>query len=304
MKPNLSTLFFATALLFGAAASVSAQEPSAATATADGAIDPVQAFLDQIKLRQGAFLIEEAGATINVKDGFHYLDAADAQRVLEELWGNPPDESILGMLVPDDAGLVGEGSWAVALTYSDDGHVSDEDANAIKYDELLKEMQEGTADENDAREKAGYGRVDLIGWAAPPRYDASSKKLHWAKELAFNSSAEHTLNYDIRALGRGGYLSMNAIANVSDLDRVKAGMEKVMAMTEFNAGQRYADFNSGTDKIAGYGLAALVGGAVAAKTGLFAKLLVALLAAKKLVIGGLIALGAAIKGYFGKKKDA
>jgi uncharacterized membrane-anchored protein len=296
MRLNPLALFFSASLLLGGAIHVAAQE-------SDSGIDAAQAFLDQMKFREGAFLIEKAGATINVKDGFHYLDAKDAQRVLEELWGNPPDDSVLGLLVPDDSGLVGEGAWAVALTYSDDGYVSDEDANAIDYAELLKDMQQQTADANEWRQKEGYGRLDLVGWATPPRYDATSKKLHWAKELSFEGSAQHTLNYDVRALGRGGYLSMNAIADLSDLERVKSGMEKVMAMTEFNAGQRYADFDSSSDKVAGYGLAALVGGAVAAKTGLFAKLLTLLLAAKKLVAVGAIALFAGIKAFFGKKKE-
>lgn len=303
MNPKLLALMISASLMFGHVSLSFAQETPSATATADGAIDPQQAALDQMKFRQGAFVIESAGATINVKDGFHYLDAADARRVLEELWGNPPDESVLGLIVPDDSGIVGEHSWAVALTYSDDGHVSDEDATAIDYTALLKEMQEQTIEANEWREKEGYGKLDLVGWAAPPRYDATGKKLHWAKELAFAGQAEHTLNYDVRVLGRGGYLSMNAIASLSDLDRVKAGMEKVMAMTEFNSGQRYADFDSSSDKVAGYGLAALVGGAVAAKSGLFAKLLVGLLAFKKVLIGGLIVLAAAVKGYFGKKKQ-
>lgn len=283
-----------SALLLCAGATAWAQDADA---------DAQQAFLKQLNFREGDFNIATANATVHVRNGFHYLDAGDSRKVLEQLWGNPPDDSVLGMLVPDEDGLVGEHSWAVVLTYSDDGYVSDEDAAKIDYDDLLKDMQKEMVNENATREDAGYGRLDLIGWATPPRYDASSKKLHWAKELAFDGNAEHTLNYDVRALGRRGYLSMNAVADVSDLERVKTGMENVMQMTEFNAGERYADYDSGSDKVAGYGLAALVGGAVAAKTGLLAKLFVALMAAKKLVFVGLAAAAAAIKGFFGKKKD-
>ena len=296
MKPNLPALLICASLLMACVAPGYAQEGSEGP-------DSAEEFLKQLNFREGDFLIDKASATVHVKNGFHYLDAGDARKVLEQLWGNPPDDSVLGLIVPDSPGLIDDHSWAIALSYSDDGYVSDEDANAIDYDELLKEMQTETADGNEWREKEGYGRLDLIGWAAPPRYDSTNKKLHWAKELAFAGEDEHTLNYDVRALGRGGYLSMNAIANIGDLERVKTGMEQVMGMTEFNSGQRYADFNSGTDKLAGYGLAALVGGTVAAKTGLFAKLLVALLAAKKLVIGGLIALAVGLKAFFGKKKE-
>lgn len=284
--------------LLGFAASVNAAvEPE----TEPGAA--MQKVVDSLHYREGDFSIDSAHATVHVRKGFHYLDAADGQKVLEDLWGNPPDDSVLGLLVPDDIELLGEHSWVVVLTYADDGHVGDEDATSIDYDKMLKEMQADTLAANTEREKSGYQKVQLIGWAAPPRYDASSRKLHWAKELAFGDSAEHTLNYDIRVLGRAGYLSMNAVASVSDLELVQSGMDQVMAMTEFNEGERYADFNSSTDKVAGYGLAALVGGAIAAKTGLFAKLLVMLLAAKKLIILGLIALAAGLKRFLGRKAD-
>jgi len=288
--------------LLGFAASVNAVTAAESEAQTDQA-SANQKLLADLHYRDGDFALGSAHATVHVRRGFHYLDAADGRKVLEGLWGNPPDDSVLGLLVPDDIDLLGEHSWVVVLTYADDGHVADEDATSIDYDKMLKEMQADTLAANGEREKAGYQKVQLIGWAAPPRYDASSRKLHWAKELAFGDSAEHTLNYDIRVLGRAGYLSMNAVANVSDLELVQAGMGQVMAMTEFDEGQRYADFNSSTDKVAGYGLAALVGGAIAAKTGLFAKLLVMLLAAKKLVILGLIALAAGLKRFFGRKAD-
>jgi len=72
-------------------------------------------------------------------------------------------------------------------------------------------------------------------------------------------------------------------------------------MADFDAGQRYADFNPSTDKLAAYGIAALVAGGIAAKAGLFAKLGVILLAAKKFIILAVAAVGAALKKLFGGK---
>jgi uncharacterized membrane-anchored protein len=59
-----------------------------------------------------------------------------------------------------------------------------------------------------------------------------------------------------------------------------------------------------TDKLAEYGLGALIAGGVAAKLGLFAKLGALLLAFKKLIIIGFVAIGGFIAKMFGKKKDA
>ena len=256
-------------------------------------------FMDSLHYREGTVAISGAHATVNLNSDFRFLDANDAQRVLHDLWGNPPDEDVLGMLVPRAASLTDEdNSWVVVVTYSSDGHVADTDAGSIDYDKMLKEMKESEKEVNAEREKQGYPAVELVGWAAPPHYDAASNKLYWAKELAFRGGKEHTLNYDIRVLGRGGYLSLNAVAGMHQLAMVRDKMPDVLAMTEFDSGQRYSDFDASTDKVAAYGIGALVAGAIAAKAGLFAKLFVLLLAFKKFVIVGVVAVAAAVRKFF------
>jgi uncharacterized membrane-anchored protein len=188
------------------------------------------------------------------------------------------------------------------ITYNDDGYVADDEASSIDYDEMLVQMQEETRESNDAREAAGYGRVDLVGWAEPPHYDQASNKLYWAKRLKFAGAESDTVNYDVRVLGRKGYLSLNAVAGIDQLATVQQGMRGVIEMAEFDAGQRYADFNEDTDKLAGYGLAALVGGAVAAKAGLFTKIGALLLAGKKFLIPLLLGLGYLARRLFAKKE--
>lgn len=247
-----------------------------------------------------------AQARLRLGDEFRYLDAPDARKVLEQLWGNPPDESVLGMVVPKGRGVLDDAGWAVVVTYSDDGFISDEDATGIDYDELLQEMKDGTEEESAARREAGYGGIALMGWAEPPRYDAAAKKLYWAQDLQFEGSENRTLNYDIRVLGRRGYLSLNAVARMSELADVRQGMQRLLPMVEFDAGSRYADFDASTDKVAAYGIAALIGGGIAAKAGLFAKLGALLLGLKKLLIPLVLLLAAMVKPLFGwlrKKKE-
>jgi uncharacterized membrane-anchored protein len=62
-----------------------------------------------------------AKARFDLNDNFRYLGAADARKVLEQLWGNPPDDSVLGMIVPKGRGVLDDTGWAVVVTYSDDG---------------------------------------------------------------------------------------------------------------------------------------------------------------------------------------
>ncbi|WP_255470185.1 DUF2167 domain-containing protein [Pseudoxanthomonas sp. z9] len=260
-------------------------------------------FVAGLQFKEGGITVPKAHARFQLTPDFRYLEQADARRVLEDLWGNPPDESVLGLIVPRKPDLLADDSWAVVVTYSDEGYVSDEDAAKIDYAEMLTEMKKSTSEENSARKEAGYGTVDLVGWAVPPRYDGSAKKLYWAKELSFDGNAQHTLNYDIRVLGRHGYLSLNAVAGMSELAQVQKGMQELLPMTEFDAGARYADFDASTDKVASYGLAALVGGGLAAKAGLFAKIGLVLAKFWKLLLIGVVAVGAGIRRVFAGKKE-
>lgn len=284
----------AAALLWAGA--VSAQDDAQAAAQR-------RVLIDSLQYKTGTIALAGADASLQVQPGFRYLDRADTRKVLEQLWGNPPDDTVLGMLVPDNAPLASEHNWAVVLTYSDDGYVSDEDAAKADYNQILADMKKDIHDANDERKSEGYGTMELIGWAQPPSYDAATKRIYWAKELEFDGSSEHAVNYDIRVLGRGGYLSLNAIASAKDLALVKDGMTRVLPMAQFDSGHRYADYQPGSDKLAAYGLAALVGGGLAAKAGLFAKIGVILLAAKKFVLLGLLAVGAFLKKIFGGKND-
>lgn len=280
------------------AASLLCVAPFTAAAQEDEGIS-VEQFLQSLQFRSGAIEVPQAKARFNLDADFRYLDQADARRVLEDMWGNPPDEDVLGMIVPRSPGLADDGSWAVVVTYADDGYVSDEDASKIDYTKLLHEMQEQTREANPEREKAGYGTLQLVGWAVPPRYDGASNKLYWAKELEFNGHPNHSLNYDIRVLGRHGYLSLNAVSGMSELAQVREGMEKLLPMAEFEQGARYADHNPKTDKVAAYGVATLIGGGLAAKAGLFAKLGLLLAKFWKLLLIGVVALGGTVKKLFG-----
>ena len=253
--------------------------------------------------------ITTAKATLQLAPGYSFLPAADAQRVLTELWGNPAQPHVLGMILPgtDPHVVLDPSSWAVVVTYADEGYVSDADAAKIDYADMLKNMQKGMEESNPERLKQGYPAIELVGWAEPPHYDAASHKLYWARNLRFKKQDGATdgesLNYDIRVLGRHGYLSLNAVAPIDQLAKVRADMPQVLSMTEFDPGERYADYDSKTDKLAAYGIAALVAGGIAAKAGLFAKLGLMLLALKKFVFIGIAAIGAAIGKLFKRNKS-
>lgn len=261
----------------------------------------VEQFEASVSYQQGKINLPGGIATLDLPPNFRYLNPGDTERVLVEGWGNPPGQKSLGMIVPADVGLLSQASWGVIVTYDADGHVKDDDADAIKYDELLKEMQEGMEANNEERKKLGYAAMRLVGWAEKPHYDKASHKLYWAKELNTAGDAGNGLNYNIRVLGREGVLVLNAVAGMDQIDKIRTEMKQVTAFTEFTPGNTYADFNSTTDKTAEYGIAALVAGGVAAKMGLFGKLLAFLLVFKKFLLIGIGALGVGLFKLFSRK---
>jgi len=275
-------------------------------ALADAPAAPVneQQFEAGLKFQTGKIALPGGIATLDLPASFRYLPPADAETVLTKGWGNPPGHKTLGMIVPAGVNVVSAASWGVVITYDEDGHVADDEADSIKYDELLKTIQKELADANPERQKQGYGSMTLVNWAESPRYDKTSHKMYWAQELQIDNAPVHTLNYNIRVLGRKGVLVLNAVAGMDQLATIREEMKLVTAVSEFTPGNRYTDFNSTTDKVAEYGLAALVAGGVASKLGLFGKLLALLLAFKKLIFVGIAAAGTGIYRFFTGRSDS
>jgi len=255
-------------------------------------------FLHSLNPQSGLITLPHNIATINLPDNFRYLNPENSERLLVEGWGNPPDNDTLGMIIPTDTNPLTAEGWGVVITYSEDGYVSDDDADEINYNNLLKDMKDSSQEENKQRVDMGYGSMLLVGWAEAPSYDSLAHKMYWAMEYKTDYTEENSLNYNIRILGRKGVLVLNAVAGMNQLDTIKAQTPELLAVTDFTEGNRYDEFNSDTDKVAGYGLAALIAGGAAAKMGLFAKILALLVAAKKLV---LVALGGFVMKLFGRK---
>ena len=112
------------------------------------------------------------------------------------------------------------------------------------------------------------------------------------------------MNYDIRALGRRGVLSLNAVASMSQLQTIQKDMQQVLGFVEFNEGHRYGDYVTGVDKVAAYGIGGLIAGKLAAKAGLFKLLLVFAAKFWKLLIIAAVALGVLAKKLLsGRRKE-
>lgn len=268
---------------------------------------------DSLNFREGTFPLEGDVATLKLSDKYQYLDPADTNKVLSDLWGNPPSHT-LGSFGPK-TNSQGSIQWLVLIDGFDKaGYVKDEDSDKINPDELLKQYQEEQRESNEQRKREGYNELEVVGWAVKPRYDKEAKKLYWAFDLRDIATNHHSINYYVRVLGRKGYFVVDVLSSPEDLPEVEKAIPDLLPMIEFNQGHRYADFNPSTDKVATYGVVGLIAGAIGlkglAKLGVLALLLKKFgfiaLALKKfwiLIVGGVGAFFKKIAGFFSRKKE-
>ncbi len=157
--------------------------------TREARIAAAQKLVAGLHFRSGEIQVGANLATLKLPENLRYLDPKDTRTVLVDLWGNPPGQGdALGMIVPKDVDFFSGDSWAVAITYDEDGHVKDDDDDKIEYGKLLEQKKASVAETNAERRKKDYESIQIVGWAAPPKYDRQGKKLYWAKELEFGGS--------------------------------------------------------------------------------------------------------------------
>lgn len=294
------------ALVLPSVATAAAPPPPANEAALRAEIERISRQLHPVT---GDVAIPGANAVLHLGDDYYFLPANEARIVLTEAWGNPAEAAgdVLGLIFPAGKTFADD-TWGAVVTYEASGYVSDSDASSIDYGELLGQMQSGEEEVNAERSRRGFPTQHLVGWAQSPTYDAGSHSLVWARNIQFMGETQNSLNYDIRLLGRRGVLSLNMVTVMAKLDETRAAAAQLARTAQFNQGERYADYQPGTDRVAEYGIAGLItaglGAAVAKKAGLLALILAF---GKKIIvflIAGIALLWSRIRGLFGGKAEA
>jgi uncharacterized membrane-anchored protein len=235
-------------------------------------------------------------AQIQIPDGYRFA-GRDGVRTFMELTQNPTSGTELGVVIPP----AGSGeSWFVIFEFNGVGYVKDDEKDKLDANGILDSMRKGTEQANEERRKRGWPTLEVVGWHTSPRYDPATNNLVWG--IRGRSEGEESVNYSVRLLGRHGVMDADLVLSPSGVAETIPSFNKLLAGFEFTSGNKYAEFRAG-DKIAAYGLTALVAGgagAALAKSGVLAKLW-------KLIVFGLVAVGAALKKFlksaFGRKED-
>ena len=231
-------------------------------------------------------------ARLNVNENIMFIDEANSRKFLE-LTGNLPQDGFYIIYNTKDR-------WWAGFSYDDSGYIKDDEK--IDADALLKQLRESDEPSNAERKRRGLGELHTDGWYVPPHYDPVTKRLEWGVKL--RSDKGYSANYTIRLLGRSGVTSATLVSSPERLDANVQSFKATLPGFEYNTGQKYSEFKQG-DRVAEYGLAALVAGgaaAVATKKGAWGAIGAFLAASWKFVAGIAVAALAGIKKMFSRNK--
>jgi uncharacterized membrane-anchored protein len=239
-------------------------------------------------------------AVLRIPAGQVFIPNPTASRILRAM-GNSSDDSLLGVIFP-----AGDENWFVVARYEKAGYIKEDDAKEWNADDLLKSLTEGAEAGNVARREKGIREMQVVGWAEKPAYDANNHRLVWSaiSKDKVGVDEDPGVNYNTYALGREGYISLNLVTSLKEVATQKAVAQNLLENLEFTDGKRYADFNASTDKVAEYGLAALVAGVAAKKLGLFAVILAFLAKFAKVGLLALFGGGVLFKKWFSRQKES
>jgi uncharacterized membrane-anchored protein len=239
-------------------------------------------------------------ATLKLPANYFFVPKAEGARVLRALGNVVNEPTFVGLVV----GKRQNDQWIVVIRYIKEGYIKDDDAKNWNADELLNSIKDGVEQSNKDRAARGFPELQVIGWVEPPSYEAGSHRLVWcmlAEHKGQPANVEKGINYNTYALGRDGYFSLNLLSGSERIASEKAVAHELLGDLAYKSGKRYEDFSASTDRIAEYGLAALVGGIAIKKLGLFALFLGVVLKFAKVIFIGAAVMGAGVLKFFRRK---
>lgn len=263
--------------------------------------DPAQQLFESIKWQDGPDTARIGTESQVVVPPNCRFTGQEGTHTFLQLTENPASERDLALMLcstgEESANEDESSTWFVVFSFDDSGYVEDSDAKDLDADAILKSLRDGNEQANTERQSRGWATLTLDGWVKSPFYDPRTNNLTWATQVTATGEGK-SVNHSVRLLGRGGVMNADLITDPEQFNKALPAFDAIVASHSFLPGRRYSEWREG-DKMAGYGLTALVAGgavAAAAKTGLLGKLI-------KPIIAAFVGLAALLRGLFSRKKD-
>ncbi|HEY0797703.1 MAG TPA: DUF2167 domain-containing protein [Candidatus Baltobacteraceae bacterium] len=238
------------------------------SATATGWADPqtdqhwasVRHEIRAMHWSAGAHPLDASHGTFAPPGGAIMVEDSEARRFSELVNGesSPNTEAIVRLRNRD----------ILYLDYIDSGFVTVDDWKDIKPADMIKSISDATENSNKARADNGVPAVHVVGWIEEPVLDPVTKTVRWIVRFRGDGQAQTFSNAIALHLGRRGYERFTLASDDQNPRTLTASLNGLSGDYQFTRGFRFQDYVAG-DKLAGYGIAALVGtvaGAAIAKT--------------------------------------
>lgn len=236
-------------------------------------------------------------AEIKIPEGYEFFPKEDMKEFMEKTHNLYSGDELGVLYTPDEKGFM------ALFTFEDTGYIKDAANEKLDADAMWKQMVENEKAANEERKDKGWEELHLVQWAEAPRYNPDTQRLEWAETI--EEKGQQFVNYNTKILGRKGVMRVIVVPHGEDWQAMLSPLNASLDGFSYTSGNKYSEWKTG-DKVAEFGLAALVVGgaaAVAAKSGLLGKLggFFALLLAKmgKLIIVVFAGAAAFFKKLFG-----
>lgn len=198
----------------------------------------------------GPQIVSLAGqASLYLPEGFFFVPQSTFFQ--ESRAPDPSTSSFVGLIVSDE---IPDGF--IVVKYVRSGYVHEDPEETWSRKVLLDKLRIEVA-KNNTHERG----VEAFAWISPPIYDAKRHHLIWSaalREWNGNRSTVRAVSYNVVALGREGYLSLELLSSVREVGRQKPMMAQLLRSIEFLPDRRYEDFDPRTDARSSESASALV----------------------------------------------
>ncbi len=195
-------------------------------------------------------------AVLKLPKNYAFLEKTAAIKLLRKM-GNPNTEDVIGLMSGPG------GDWIVVIRFERSGYIKEEKSQDWKVSELLDVLNTNIEKTNAIRQKAKISELAIVGWVEKPQYDKAKHRLTWAvssQDKKNKKSEDRSVNYNIHALGRYGFISFNLVGDLTDIEKNKVHVAALLAGFDFNDGKKYTDFNSAKDTSSSYVVTELITG--------------------------------------------
>lgn len=205
-------------------------------------------------------ILDKHDAVIEHNGEFEYLN--DANEVNQfQFWISGQEDTFRDLMAfyYYDLENIYKSIQLVGNKFNNDGYVKLDDWKDLKPDDLIRQKKENANINNEKRREIGVDLVENVEWIEYPSLDYNSNSVSYSFKVSWSDGSQN-MNKFLIILGRNGFSEFEIVSTYGIEEEFKAARELSYFLQNnfsYNPQFEYKDYKPG-DKVAAYGIAALV----------------------------------------------